>query len=448
MIAVRFDFFSLPFLYIVHLRVFLFTGSCPVTSLATSSFKTKTTIGLTMRGCSKTELAAGGSASVDKKNNTTQQNSGLTRGLTFDSIKITPTTENNDKAQNSISPAMKMEVTEAPVVSLKVLKVEDVTVNTRQLSGVLPCEPSQFGGLNSTSPGINAQTFREANSENQKKKKRQESGQQKEAVGYARLSSSSAALSLEQPSSTLPNSKTFRESATMTDVYERYHIGDKELREVAVQVGVDANLANITSGLHGGSPMSPQIGSSGLPSGNTPLLCCIPPGQPPFQHVCKIDIELCSQSVLPSAVSGKASPIPACLSTYSFQQSPGFRQNCNMSVKSTREETDEKTGSHEASEENNEETEKEVKVKPQEVAWDKQGMTWEVYGASVDLEFLGTAIQSHLESKIREQQKHISSLRKSICSNSSLKGCILKKKKKKKKGGLLGCFRKAPTVAD
>ncbi|AWO97259.1 putative GPI-anchored protein PB15E9.01c-like [Scophthalmus maximus] len=44
-------------------------------------------------------------------------------------------------------------------------------------------------------------------------------------------------------------------------------------------------------------------------------------------------------------------------------------------------------------------------------------MTWEVYGASVDLESLGTAIQAHLESKIREQQKHISSLRKSICSD-------------------------------
>lgn len=418
-----------------------------MTSLATSSFKTKTTIGLTMKGCSKTELAAVGSASVDKKNNTTQQNSGLTRGLTFDSIKTTTTTENDDKAQNSISPAVKVEVTEAPVVSLKVLKVEDVTVNTKQLSGVLPGKPSQFGGSNHNSPGINVQTVRETNSENQKKKKKQDSGQKKEAVGYSRLSSSCAPLSIEQPSSTLPNSKTFRESATMTDVYESFHLGDKELREVAVQVGVDTNLATIASGLHGGSPMSPQIGSPGLPSGSTPLLCCIPPGQPPFQHVCKIDIELCSQSVLPSAASDKTSSIPACLSTYSFQQSPGFRQNYDMSVRSTVEETDDKTGNNEAGEEINKEAEKEVKLKPQEVVWDKQGMTWEVYGASVDLEFLGTAIQSHLESKIREQQKHISSLRKSICSNSSLKGCILKKKKRKK-GGLLGCFRKAPTVAD
>lgn len=398
-----------------------------------------------MKGCSKTELAVVGSASVDRKSNTSQQTSGLTRGLTFDSIKTTPSTENADKAQNSISPVVRVEVTEAPVVSLGALKVEDATVNSRELSGVSPHKPSQFGGLTSTIPGINVQTFRETNSENEKKKKKQANGQQKEAVGSSPLSSSCAPLSLGHPPSALLNPKTFRESSTMTDVYDRFHFGDKELREAAVQVGVDANLATITSGLHDGSPMSHQIGPPGLSSGNTPLLCCLPPGQPPFQHVCKIDIELCSQSILP--LSDKATSIPACLSTYSFQQSPGFRQSCDMSVRITGEETEEKTGSNEAREEINEETEKKVKLKQQEVAWDKQGMTWEVYGASVDLEFLGTAIQSHLESKIKEQQKHISSLRKSICSNASLKGCILKKKKKKK-GGLLGCFKKAPTVAD
>lgn len=383
-----------------------------------------------MKGGSKPEPAAVGSASADKKIDTTQQNAGLTRGLTFDSIKTT-TKQNADKVNNSKSPEVKVEVAEAPVVSQKALKVEDVTVNTRQSSGVLPCKS------NPTSSGMNAQ-----------KKKKQENGKQNKAVGCSPLSSSCAPLSLCQPSSTLLDSKTFRESATMTDVYERFHFCDKELREVAVQVEVDAHLATIPSGL-GGSPMSPQIGSPGLLAGNTPLLCCVPPGQPPFQHVCKIDIELCSQSVLPSAASDKASSIPACLRTCSFQQSPGFRQNCDTSAMSTGEETEEKTVGKGAREQTNEQTEKEVKVKPQELAWDKQGMTWEVYGASVDLECLGTAIQSHLESKIREQQKHISSLRKSICSNSSLKGCILKKKKKKKKkGGLLGCFRKAPPVAD
>lgn len=37
-----------------------------------------------------------------------------------------------------------------------------------------------------------------------------------------------------------------------------------------------------------------------------------------------------------------------------------------------------------------------------EVKWDAEGMTWEVYGASVDPEELGLAIQKHLELQIRE----------------------------------------------
>ncbi|XP_056616421.1 GRIN2-like protein [Triplophysa dalaica] len=36
------------------------------------------------------------------------------------------------------------------------------------------------------------------------------------------------------------------------------------------------------------------------------------------------------------------------------------------------------------------------------VKWDAEGMTWEVYGASVDPEELGTAIQRHLELQIKE----------------------------------------------
>ncbi len=53
-----------------------------------------------------------------------------------------------------------------------------------------------------------------------------------------------------------------------------------------------------------------------------------------------------------------------------------------------------------------------------EVMWDEQGMTWEVYGASVDLESLGFAIQSHLQCKIKEHEKIITQtvLRKSLSS--------------------------------
>lgn len=52
-----------------------------------------------------------------------------------------------------------------------------------------------------------------------------------------------------------------------------------------------------------------------------------------------------------------------------------------------------------------------------DVVWDEQGMTWEVYGASVDPESLGFAIQSHLQCKIREQEKKLmaqASFRKSF----------------------------------
>lgn len=57
-----------------------------------------------------------------------------------------------------------------------------------------------------------------------------------------------------------------------------------------------------------------------------------------------------------------------------------------------------------------------------DVVWDEQGMTWEVYGASVDPESLGFAIQSHLQCKIKEQERKLiarTSLRKSISGGDS-----------------------------
>ncbi|MBN3297181.1 GRIN3 protein, partial [Amia calva] len=56
-----------------------------------------------------------------------------------------------------------------------------------------------------------------------------------------------------------------------------------------------------------------------------------------------------------------------------------------------------------------------------DVVWDEQGMTWEVYGASLDPESLGFAIQSHLQCKIREHEKVITQTkgRKSVSAESS-----------------------------
>lgn len=41
----------------------------------------------------------------------------------------------------------------------------------------------------------------------------------------------------------------------------------------------------------------------------------------------------------------------------------------------------------------------------QEVSWDEKGMTWEVYGAVVEVAVLGTAIQKHLEKQVKKQNK-------------------------------------------
>lgn len=58
-----------------------------------------------------------------------------------------------------------------------------------------------------------------------------------------------------------------------------------------------------------------------------------------------------------------------------------------------------------------------------DVVWDEQGMTWEVYGASLDPESLGVAIQNHLQRQIREHEKLIkaqnSQTRRSISSDTS-----------------------------
>nr|XP_060635227.1 G protein-regulated inducer of neurite outgrowth 3 [Anolis sagrei ordinatus]XP_060635228.1 G protein-regulated inducer of neurite outgrowth 3 [Anolis sagrei ordinatus]XP_060635229.1 G protein-regulated inducer of neurite outgrowth 3 [Anolis sagrei ordinatus] len=58
-----------------------------------------------------------------------------------------------------------------------------------------------------------------------------------------------------------------------------------------------------------------------------------------------------------------------------------------------------------------------------DVVWDEQGMTWEVYGASLDPESLGIAIQNHLQRQIREHEKLLKAqntqTRKSISSDTS-----------------------------
>ncbi|XP_078406890.1 G protein regulated inducer of neurite outgrowth 1 [Cetorhinus maximus] len=70
-----------------------------------------------------------------------------------------------------------------------------------------------------------------------------------------------------------------------------------------------------------------------------------------------------------------------------------------------------------------------------DVQWDEKGMTWEVYGASMDAEVLGLAIQKHLEKQIEEHGKQNTE----VCPNdksSSLKGSLSKEENKRRQSNV------------
>ncbi|XP_053734947.1 G protein-regulated inducer of neurite outgrowth 1 [Synchiropus splendidus] len=52
----------------------------------------------------------------------------------------------------------------------------------------------------------------------------------------------------------------------------------------------------------------------------------------------------------------------------------------------------------------NEKEEEKCEEPVQEVSWDEKGMTWEVYGAVVEVAVLGSAIQKHLEKQVKKQK--------------------------------------------
>lgn len=58
---------------------------------------------------------------------------------------------------------------------------------------------------------------------------------------------------------------------------------------------------------------------------------------------------------------------------------------------------------------NSQEEDEEKSEEPvQEVSWDEKGMTWEVYGAVVEVAVLGSAIQKHLEKQVLKQKQQSS----------------------------------------
>ncbi|XP_077426963.1 uncharacterized protein gprin3b [Vanacampus margaritifer] len=90
-----------------------------------------------------------------------------------------------------------------------------------------------------------------------------------------------------------------------------------------------------------------------------------------------------------------------------FEEAKGTKDSSGTEANSGKQQTEDEGSDDE------EQTRKSV----HDVVWDEQGMTWEVYGASVDLESLGFAIQNHLQCKIKEQERKLiaqTSIRKSI----------------------------------
>lgn len=349
--------------------------------------------------------------------------SSLSQGLTFDSITETSVRRAADEERLK-PPEAGVAAGGGPAVSQEAVREEDEagdeqrSAAERRVPRVPLSRQAHLGDANAITAGGSIPSSRATGVE----RKKEEKGKQNGGRGRSSCSPSTRPVSV-------------REAAT--DPKERPHRREVERREVGVQTEVEVmeRSASSSPSLHRGALTSSLIGSHSCQSGSltsptVPPLSFMPASQSPFQHVCKIDIELCSRSVLPSVV-------PTCRRTYSFQQSPGLAARTHF-----------QRSQDEARTENKEEAEEQDEaVKPQEVAWDEQGMTWEVYGASVDLESLGTVIQSHLESKIQEQEKHIRTLRMFICSNSSLKE-YMKKKRRKRSRGILGCCRKAPAVAD
>ncbi|XP_069741833.1 uncharacterized protein [Narcine bancroftii] len=82
-----------------------------------------------------------------------------------------------------------------------------------------------------------------------------------------------------------------------------------------------------------------------------------------------------------------------------------------------------------------------------EVKWDDKGMTWEVYGASVDPEVLGLAIQKHLEIQIEQHERdRVSTAEKTVKHLDPLfdASCVLEHPTKEKRH--LPGFRKMFTT--
>lgn len=98
----------------------------------------------------------------------------------------------------------------------------------------------------------------------------------------------------------------------------------------------------------------------------------------------------------------------------------------------------------------NEKITEQRKASIKDVKWDSEGMTWEVYGASVDPEELGLAIQKHLELQIKETAGKAARLSKKNTTTSQLGNEKRESKRRRKVMAVLRpsvcCSRTSTTV--
>lgn len=78
------------------------------------------------------------------------------------------------------------------------------------------------------------------------------------------------------------------------------------------------------------------------------------------------------------------------------------------------------------------------KTQIKDVKWDSEGMTWEVYGASVDPEELGLAIQRHLELQIKETAGRAEKYSQQNTTTSQLGN---EKRERKRRKGVMAALR-------
>ncbi|XP_023281449.1 uncharacterized protein LOC111669399 [Seriola lalandi dorsalis] len=84
-----------------------------------------------------------------------------------------------------------------------------------------------------------------------------------------------------------------------------------------------------------------------------------------------------------------------------------------------------------------------------EVKWDAEGMTWEVYGASVDPEELGLAIQRHLELQIKETASRAAKLSRQNTNTSRQSGnTSCQRKTSRMMGSIRTCCTRTTTAVD